>query len=69
VDLGRNIKQMYRDGDGHVHVLAASIRHVEHLLASFALNAELATVPSKVLEEWAAMGFPSDVTTPPAKKL
>src|SRR5215471_4033677 len=51
MDLVWNIKKMYRDGDSHVHVLAASIRHVEHLLASFALNAELATVPSKVLEE------------------
>lgn len=61
MDLVRNIKRMYRDGDGHVHVLAASIRHVEHLLASFSLHSELATVPSKVLEEWAAMGFPLDV--------
>jgi transaldolase len=65
MDLVRNIKKMYRDGDGHVHVLAASIRHVEHLLESFALNAELATVPSKVLEEWAAMGFPSNASTAP----
>jgi transaldolase len=49
---------MYERGDGHVHVLAASIRGVNHLLCSFALNAELATVPGKVLEEWAAKGFP-----------
>jgi transaldolase len=40
-----------------VHVLAASIRGVNHLLWSFALSAELATVPGKVLEEWAAKGF------------
>jgi len=65
MDLVRNIKKMYRDGDSHVHVLAASIRHVEHLLASFALNAELATVPSKVLEEWAVLGFPLDVPHAP----
>jgi len=49
MDLVRNIKRMYERGDGHVHVLAASIRTVSHLLCSFALGAELATVPTKVL--------------------
>lgn len=58
MDLVRNIKKMYERSDGHVHVLAASIRSVNHLLCSFALSSELATVPSKVLEEWAATGFP-----------
>jgi transaldolase len=58
MDLVRNIKRMYERGDGHVHVLAASIRSVSHLLYSFALGAELATVPSKILEEWVARDFP-----------
>jgi len=58
MDLIRNIKKMYEHGDGHVHVLAASIRTVNHLLYSFALEAELATVPGKVLEQWTAKGFP-----------
>src|SRR5258708_22268408 len=58
MDLVRNIKKMFGSGDGHVHVLAASIRTVSHLLCSFALSAELATVPSKVLEEWAATSSP-----------
>jgi len=58
MDLVRNIKQMYEAGDGHVHVLAASIRHLKHLLGSFALRAELVTAPSKVWEEWAAASFP-----------
>jgi transaldolase len=58
IDLVKNIKTMYRNGDGHVHVLAASIRHIEHLLASFALDSELVTVPAKVLEKWAASNFP-----------
>jgi transaldolase len=48
---------MYRNGDGHVHVLAASIRHLDHLFASFALNAELVTVPAKVLEQWGVGNF------------
>ena len=58
IDLVKNIKTTYRNGDGHVHVLAASIRHLDHLLASFALDVELATVPAKVLREWATQGFP-----------
>jgi len=58
IDLVENIKAMYKNGDGHVHVLAASIRHLDHLLSSFALNAELVTVPAKVLEKWAASNFP-----------
>ena len=57
MDLVKNIKEMYEPGDGHVHVLAASIRNVNHLLCSFALGAELVTVPTKVLGEWAAKGF------------
>jgi transaldolase len=58
MDVVANIKKMYQHGDGHVLVLAASIRGVDQLLCSFALGAELATVPGKVLEEWAAKGFP-----------
>ena len=49
---------MYKNGDGHVHVLAASIRHLDHLLASFATGAELTTVPAKLLVEWATKDFP-----------
>lgn len=58
MDVVKNIKRMYKNGDGHVHVLAASIRHIDHLLASFALGVELATVPAKVLTEWATKNFP-----------
>ncbi len=58
MDLVRNIKKTYEAGDGHVHVLAASIRHLNHLLGAFALQAELATAPGKVWEEWAAASFP-----------
>ena len=58
MDVVKNIKRMYQTGDGHVHVLAASIRHLDHLLGSFGLKAELATVPGKVLEQWSAKGMP-----------
>lgn len=59
MDLVKNIKKMYEAGDGHVHVLAASIRHLDHLLCSFSIGVELATAPSKVWEEWAAKSFPA----------
>jgi transaldolase len=58
MDLIQNAKRMYKDGDGHVYVLAASLRRPEHLLYAFALQSELATAPAKVLEQWAASGFP-----------
>src|ERR1043166_5414738 len=38
MDLVKNIKKMYESGDGHVYVLGASIRNVNHLLDSFALG-------------------------------
>jgi len=58
MDVIRWIKKMYQKGDGHVHVLAASIRSVNHLLAAFAAGTDLVTVPAKVLLEWSAKGFP-----------
>ena len=58
MDLVRNIKQMFRNGDGHVLVLAASIRSLEHLSYCFVLETELVTVPAKVLELWASSNFP-----------
>ncbi len=58
VDLVRNIKRMYSAGDGHVFVLAASIRNLQHLLYCFQLGVDLVTVPAKVLEEWVSQGCP-----------
>jgi transaldolase len=61
MDLIRNIKQMLsasNGSDGHVHVLAASIRSMDHLMATFHYQSDLATVPTKILEEWEQAGFP-----------
>ena len=58
MDVVRNIKRMYANGDGHVHVLTASIRHLDHLLGSFAFDVELVTASANVLEQWAAKEFP-----------
>ena len=58
VDLVANIKRMYGAGDGHVAVLAASIRNLEQMLYCFLLETELMTVPAKVLDVWASNKFP-----------
>jgi transaldolase len=58
MDLIKNVKQMFAHGDGHVKVLAASIRNLEHLFCCFSLDVDLVTVPAKVLTLWAEKGFP-----------
>jgi transaldolase len=63
MDLVKNVKRMYATGDGHVAVLAASIRNLEQLLYCFSLETELVTVPAKVLEDWASKGCPMPDTS------
>jgi len=58
IDLIKNIQRMFDKGDGHVVILAASIRSLEHLLCCLLLDIELVTVPAKILEEWATKNFP-----------
>jgi transaldolase len=58
MDLIKNVKQMFAHADGHVKVLAASIRNLEQLLCCFWLDVDLVTVPAKVLMVWAEKGFP-----------
>jgi transaldolase len=57
MDVAKNIKRMFSKGDGHVLVLAASIRSLDHLLYCFMLETELATVPAKILELRANRNF------------
>lgn len=52
VDLVKNIIDMYRAGDGHVEVLAASTRNIDHLYYSVAIGTDIITVPKKLLDEW-----------------
>lgn len=58
MDLVANILQMYSFGDKHVHVLAASIRNLEHLLHAINIGVDIITVPFKILEEWVKVGMP-----------
>jgi transaldolase len=59
MDLVKNAKRMLAHGDGHLLVLAASIRNLEQLLYCFWLDVDLVTVPAKVLTLWAEKDFPT----------
>ena len=56
MDLIQNILHMYQKGDGHVEVLTASVRNLDHLLAAIQLGSDIVTSPAKVLKEWAEAG-------------
>lgn len=58
MDLIKNAKHMLDKGDGQLLILSASIRSVEHLLYAIQLDSDLATVPGKILTEWAERGAP-----------
>lgn len=58
MSLIENIMKMYGGGDGHVEVLAASVRSYDHFLRSLQLKADIITAPAKILREWAKKGKP-----------
>ena len=58
MELVKNELKMFEKSDGHVEVLAASLRSVSHLLYALKLKSPLVTVPFKVFKEWADQGFP-----------
>jgi transaldolase len=51
MDLIANIIQMYKQGDGHVDVLTASVRSTEHIVEAMGLGTDILTAPLKVLNE------------------
>lgn len=57
MDLIKNCVELYKNSDHHVAVLAASIRSLDHLLASFAYGADIVTAPLKVYKEWVEKGM------------
>lgn len=57
MDLIKNILQMYKEGDGHVEVLTASVRNLNHLLYALSLGSDIITAPFAVLKEWAERGM------------
>ncbi|HUC20252.1 MAG TPA: transaldolase family protein, partial [Candidatus Polarisedimenticolaceae bacterium] len=62
IDTIANIQNMYAEGDGHVMVLAASIRSMEHLLWCLSRGCDIITAPAGLLLQWHAEGKP----VPPA---
>ncbi len=58
MDLVANILRMYRRGDGHVEVLTASVRNLDHLLYALKLGSPIITAPFEVLLDWAGRGMP-----------
>ena len=58
MDLIKNIIQMYKSGDGHVEVLSASIRSLEHTVKTMEFGADIITAPLKAYKEWVASGSP-----------
>jgi len=58
MDVISHILQMYRKGDGHVMVLTASVRKIDHLLYALKLGSDIITAPFQVLKEWGEKGLP-----------
>lgn len=57
MDLIKNIKEMYTAGDGHVEVLAASVRNLDHFFCALHLGSDIITAPLVILKEWAERGM------------
>jgi transaldolase len=58
MDLISNIIGMYREGDGHVEVLTASVRNIDHFLYALKLGSDIITAPFSILKEWSDRGLP-----------
>lgn len=57
MDLVKNIIEMYKKGDGHVEVLSASVRSMDHFLYAISLGSDIITSPMKILKEWGEGGM------------
>jgi transaldolase len=58
MDLIANIIAMYKKGDGHVEVLTASVRSMDHFLYALKLGSDIITAPYMILKEWGDQGLP-----------
>jgi transaldolase len=58
MDVIAHIIEMYKKGDGHVQVLTASVRTIDHLLFALRLGSDIVTAPFAILKEWADRGMP-----------
>jgi transaldolase len=58
MDLIADILCTYDKGDGHVEVLTASVRNLDHLMYAVKLGSHIITSPFNVLKEWGEKGLP-----------
>lgn len=58
MDLISNILRMYQKGDGHVEVLTASVRTMDHFLYALKLGSDIITAPFDILKHWGEQGLP-----------
>jgi transaldolase len=58
MDVIDSIIRMYRNGDGHVEVLTASVRNIDHFLYALWLGSDIITAPYEVLKTWGEKGMP-----------
>lgn len=56
LDLIRNIIRMYKNGDGHVLVLSASLRGLDQFYAAIAAGTDIITAGFKYIKAWAEDG-------------
>lgn len=56
-DLIKNIDSMYKKGDGHVQILAASIRDLAAFQKVLFWGIDIVTAPKDILLEWKETGF------------
>lgn len=57
MDVIANIIAMYKLGDGHVEVLTASVRTLDHLLYALRLGSDIISAPYAILKAWAEKGL------------
>ena len=57
MDLIKNIIEMYKSGDGHVEVLTASVRNLDHFSAALSLGSDIITAPFKLIKDWKTKGM------------
>ncbi len=58
MDLVANILRMFGKSDGHVEVLTASVRSLDHLLKALQLGSDIITAPYEILKNWGEQGMP-----------
>jgi transaldolase len=58
MDVIANIQRMYVQGEGHVEILTASVRNIEHFLYALKLGTDIITAPYDILKSWGEKGMP-----------